>query len=111
MRKGNKAKSLFERGAEGERTKPENPQRTDHRQNGALATREFEKGLHKMGENEIGKSIEDILTIQSGGRLGIPSRTLKELELKEGDLVFVEITKAKVSKVGFEKEGQKAEEL
>ena len=63
-----------------------------------------------MEENEIGKSIEDILTIQSGGRLGIPSRTLKELELDDGDLVFVKITKAKVSKVGFEKEEQREAE-
>lgn len=59
-----------------------------------------------MEENEIGKSIEDILTVQSGGRLGIPSKTLKELGLNEGDLVFVKLTKAKVSKVGFEKEEQ-----
>ena len=60
-----------------------------------------------MEENEIGRSIEDILTIQQGGRLGIPSRTLKELELDDGDLVFVKLTKAKISKVGFEKEEQR----
>ena len=58
-------------------------------------------------ENEIGKSIEDLYTIQSGGRLGIKNRTLKELGLTDGDLVFVKLTKAKVSKAGFEKEGQK----
>lgn len=60
-----------------------------------------------MEENEIGKSIEDILTIQQGGRLGIPTRTLKELGISDGDLVFVKLTKAHVSKVGFEKEEQK----
>lgn len=62
-----------------------------------------------MDENEIGKSIEDILTIQSGGRLGIPSRTLKELELADGDIVFVKLTKAKVSKVGLAK-GEQGEQ-
>ena len=61
-------------------------------------------------ENEIGKSIEDIYTIQSGGRLGIKNRTLKELELSDGDLVFVKLTKAKVSKAGLEKEEQGSEE-
>ena len=60
-------------------------------------------------ENEIGRTIEDIYTIQSGGRLGIKSRTLKELELLDGDLVFVKLTKAKVFKVGFEKEEQRGE--
>ena len=63
-----------------------------------------------MEENEIGKSIEDILTIQQGGRIGIPTRTLKELGISDGDLVFVKITKAKISKVGFEKEEQREAE-
>ena len=63
-----------------------------------------------MEQNEIGKSVEDILTIQQGGRLGIPTRTLKELEISDGDLVFVKITKAHVSKVGFEKEEQREED-
>jgi len=70
----------------------------------------LEKGEQIMEENEIGRSIEDILTVQSGGRLKIPKRTLTELEIKDGDLIFAKLTKAKVSKVGFEKEGQRKEE-
>ena len=62
-----------------------------------------------MPDNEKEKSIEDVLTIQRGGRLGIPTRTLKELKLGDGDLVFVKLTKAKVSKVGFENGEQKSD--
>ncbi|MCK4529372.1 hypothetical protein KAW18_18565 [candidate division WOR-3 bacterium] len=64
-----------------------------------------------MVETENGEGIEDVLTIQSGGRVRIPTKTLNELGCSEGDLVFVKTTKAKVSKVGFEKEGEKIEEL
>ena len=63
-----------------------------------------------MEEDEIGRSIEDILTVQSGYRLGIPKETVRALGIEIGDLVFVEITKAKVVKLGLEKEGQKTEE-
>lgn len=44
------------------------------------------------------RSKEELLTIGQGGRLTIPSRTLRELELADGELVFVRLTKATVSK-------------
>ena len=63
-----------------------------------------------MGENEIEASIEDILTVQAGGRLGIPRQTLKKLEIVEGDIVFVRITKAKVERVYRAKKPHETEE-
>jgi len=52
------------------------------------------------------RSKELQLTVQQGGRLSIPSQTLKELEISDGDLVFVLLTKAVVSKALWEEEGQ-----
>ena len=76
------------------------------KQSGALVIREFGNGAIRMAETENGEGIEDLLTIQSGGRVRIPTRTLKTLGCSDGDLVFVKITKAKVSKVVLAKEEQ-----